>query len=409
MKNIKMRKVKSFIDWLYSFSNNEKGVAALLGVILSVVVIGTIAVNFLAENLQKQAGGAITYTSTNAFLAAEAGLRFAEKCLLEGGTTEAGCPCTSWTGGCDDWVTAPTNFPSDIPFGDSRGSFEIQVTGVSSTEIKVTSIGKFAGALRSFSKIVAISCPLSTNAITSCTPISTTNNSNVDPPTAPTEDGVCDIPEVPALPTFPDDPATDCPGGTGDYFNLTSGGSTYSDTNVQICDWTQSSGTTTFGSDGGDTTVWVYGDVDLSSNTDVQILGTVKFYIRGNVSIANQTEFLIGNTTPIDGLMTLQTAGDFNMENNSKVNRIRDFASDVLVLIGGQGVFKNNILFTGGIYGDQLDFDLENNAEFKGSVVANSVELSNNATLTFDDTAGLDSAEYEICGGGGASSIPQEP
>ena len=403
-----MNKKKSFSCWSRSFIKNEDGVAALMAVIFAVIIIGSIATNFLAESRQKQAGGALTYTSTNAFLAAEAGLRFAEKCLLEGGTTETGCPCTSWTGGCDDWVTAPANFPSDIPFGNSRGSFEIQVTAVDSTEIKVTSIGKFGGALRSFSKTVAITCALSTNAITSCQPITNVNNSSVEPATATTEGGACDVPALPALPTFPDDPATDCPGGTGNYFNLTAGGNTYTSTNVQICNWTQSSGITTFGSDGGTTTVWVNGDITLSSTADVQILGTVKFYVTGNVSITGQAEFLIGNTTPVDGTMTMQNNGSFNMANNSKVNRVRDDAADVLVLIGGQGTFENNILFTGGIYGDQLDFNLQNNAEFKGSIVANSVDLSNNATLSFDETAGLDSDAYDFCGGGGNASVPQE-
>jgi len=146
----------------------------------------------------------------------------------------------------------------------------------------------------------------------------------------------------------------------------------------------------------------------LSSTADVQILGTVKFYVTGNVSITGQAEFLIGNTTPVDGTMTMQNNGSFNMANNSKVNRVRDDAADVLVLIGGQGTFENNILFTGGIYGDQLDFNLQNNAEFKGSIVANSVDLSNNATLTFDETAGLDSDAYDFCGGGGNASVPQE-
>jgi hypothetical protein len=53
-------------------------------------------------------------------------------------------------------------------------------------------------------------------------------------------------------------------------------------------------------------------------------------------------------------------------------------------------------------------FDLQNNATFKGSIVAASVSLSNNATLTFDETAGLNSDIYTFCGGGGNSSIPQE-
>jgi len=286
------------------------------------------------------------------------------------------------------------------------------VTAVDANEIKVTSIGKFGGALRSFSKTVAIQCALSTNAITSCT-INNTNNSSVEPPTAPVVDGECDIPAIPDLDTFPDDPGTDCPGGTGDYFNLTTGGNTYTDSNVQICDWTQSSGTTTFDATGGDITVWVVGDITLSEDTnlgtspDVQILGTVKFNIKGNVSILNQTEFLIGNAT-IEGTMTMQNDGDFSMKNNSKVNRVEGNASDVLVLIGGQGEFLNNILFTGGIYGADLVFSLENNAEFTGSVVAASVDLSNNATLTFDDTAGLDSESYDFCGGGGNTSVPQE-
>ena len=352
-------KIKSFDRLSRSFPKGEDGAAALMAVIFAVIIIGTIATSFLATSQQKQAGGALTYTSTNASLVAEAGLRFAEKCLLVGGTTEAGCPCTSWTGGCSDWVTAPANFPADIPFGDSRGSFEIQVAAVDANKIKVTSIGKFAGALRSFSKTVAINCALSTNAITSCTPIGTENNSNIDPPTAPTQEGVCDIPAIPPLPAFPGDPTGCPPGGTGDYPNLvktTNGNLSYPGPDVRICNWTQTKGTTTFGTDGNNTTVWIAGNINLSNQADVQILGTVKFNVRGNVSISQSAEILVGDTTPTEGIMTLQTDGDFNMDNNSKVNQILDNASDVLVLIGGQGTFQENIDFTGGIYGDQLIF-----------------------------------------------------
>ncbi|MGK0179866.1 MAG: Tfp pilus assembly protein PilX, partial [Nitrospinales bacterium] len=68
---------------------NPRGVAALMGVILGIVIMAAIAFNFLAESRQKQAGAILTYTSTNAFMIAEAGLRYAEKCLT---STEATCP-----------------------------------------------------------------------------------------------------------------------------------------------------------------------------------------------------------------------------------------------------------------------------------------------------------------------------
>ena len=66
-----MNMKKSLNRWSRSFPKDEDGVAALMAVIFAVVLSGTIAVNFLVESRQKQAGGALTYTSTNAFLAAE--------------------------------------------------------------------------------------------------------------------------------------------------------------------------------------------------------------------------------------------------------------------------------------------------------------------------------------------------
>ncbi|KMP10515.1 hypothetical protein UR09_05995 [Candidatus Nitromaritima sp. SCGC AAA799-A02] len=359
------RKIKSFYKWFRSFPRDEDGVAALMAVILAVIIIGTIITNFLVESQQKQAGGALSYSSANAFLMSEAGLRFAEKCLLEGGTSEAGCPCTSWTGGCDDWTTAPANFPSDISFGDSRGSFEIQVTPIDSSQITVTSIGKFAGALRAFTKIVAKTCQLQESAITACTSIEFKNNSSVDPSTqlsSAASSGATSLsvddntgftvgipiqitdpsgtpletaevasltgsttitltsaltnsyavnsdvgpPQVTGVCNLPAVAALTFPGtcpGEDDFDDDAT-----LNANKYYCSWKQ---TTTFADnpipDG--TTIWVNGNMDLTDNADLEIDGTVTINILGNLKVKNNAEIRL-SSSPSTQLSSAASASD---------------------------------------------------------------------------------------------------
>jgi len=214
--------------------NNESGAAALMGVIMGLVIIGTIAFNFLAESRLKQSGAILTYTSTNAFMIAEAGIRYTQKCLTE---THATCSTDfpdSQTS--TDWLTdisAADNFNND--FGD--GNFAISFPGHASNDannILVVSTGTYKGAQRSIQRFIPRfgQCPFIdvNQPATSCSNGSGVgtqdlNNSFVDPPLpdppqqidCPT-DGGGDVDLVPALPPLPA-ACVGCPNAACPNFN----------------------------------------------------------------------------------------------------------------------------------------------------------------------------------------------
>lgn len=392
--------------------------AALVMVILAIVIVGTIGLGFIAQTEQKQSGAALTFASTNAMFLAESGLRYAEECLLLG---DANCPCASWTGGCSGWAAPNPQSFSPVEFGDSGGTFEVQFTDTgNASTLKVTSLGKYAGAIRSMSKIIAKACPFTENAITSCTPITNVNNASIEPPTATTSDGNCDIPAVPALPTFPGDP-TNCPSSPSDYTNYT--GANLGSGDHKICSWSVSgNGSYTVGANGQTTTIYVAKNFSIANNATITFLGDVTVYVTGTTLTSDNAVVNLGSAAN-DASMTLQSQGAFTMKNNSKMNPgpvpvIDNDPGDpawLFVMVGGAatvddaGDTANNVTFHGGLYGDNLSISMNNNTSFVGSIVAKSVSLSNNATLTYDAGAGVEAGGYGTCGGGGGtSSIPVE-
>jgi len=170
---------------------NEKGVAALMGVVFGIIIVGSIAFNFLAESRQKQAGSILTYTSTNAFMIAEAGMRYAEKCLLIDSTTgDTECDAIQ---GKDDWAT---DIDSDENFNDDfgGGNFAINFAGHTDDDednIFVVSTGTYKGGQRSIQRFISRQCVLSLDGATSCLGTITNNNSFIDPEPDASATGVC--------------------------------------------------------------------------------------------------------------------------------------------------------------------------------------------------------------------------
>jgi hypothetical protein len=171
--------------------NNNRGAAALMGIVMGIIIMGTIAFNFLAESRQKQSGAILTYTSTNAFMIAEAGIRFAERCLLN---TEATCSTdfpdsqtsTTWSTN----ITAADNFSNVFGGGNFAVSFPVHASN-DDDNILVLSTGTYKGAQRSIQRFIArfAQCPFIDVAqpATSCSNGSgsgtnTNNNSFIDPP-----------------------------------------------------------------------------------------------------------------------------------------------------------------------------------------------------------------------------------
>ena len=223
-----MKKRLQFIHPL----KNESGAAALMGIVMGLIIMGTIAFNFLAESRQKQSGAILTYTSTNAFMIAEAGIRFVEKCLT---TTDATC-ATHFPDSQNnaDWTTIDDTI-TDIPFGD--GAFTITFATHASNDadnIFVVSTGTYKGAQRSIRRFIPRfgQCPFIdvSQPATSCTNGSgvgtaNLNNSSITPPLpnpapqvdCPT-DGGGNVDLVPALPALPAE-CVGCPNAACPNFN----------------------------------------------------------------------------------------------------------------------------------------------------------------------------------------------
>ena len=186
MKNLFLNKFPSQL-------NNERGVAALVSIILAIIILGSVAFNFVAETRQKQSGSALTYTSTQALMIAEAGLRYAQKCMVDtapGGETPVdwGCPGPIYDN--DDWTTGfaiPSTIVPSTSFGGD-GSFVVNAiadAGNDADNIKVTSIGTFRGAQRSLTRIVSRICTPAEppdDGVDFCTSFQNQNNANVEPP-----------------------------------------------------------------------------------------------------------------------------------------------------------------------------------------------------------------------------------
>lgn len=172
--------------------NNDQGAAALMGIVMGIIIMGTIAFNFLAESRQKQSGAILTYTSTNAFMIAEAGIRFTEKCLLN---TEATCSTdfpdsqtsTTWSTN----ITTADNFSNVFGGGSFAVSFPAHASN-DDDNILVVSTGTYKGAQRSIQRFIARfnQCPFlneTAQPATSCSNgggsgTNTNNNSFIDPP-----------------------------------------------------------------------------------------------------------------------------------------------------------------------------------------------------------------------------------
>ncbi|MBC8285291.1 MAG: hypothetical protein H8E32_15865 [Nitrospinae bacterium] len=392
-------------DWMIFPLKNERGVAALMGVIMGILIVGTIAFNFLAESRQKQSGAILTYTSTNAFMIAEAGLRHAQKCLLE---TEATCSTdfpdsqTSTTWSTD--ITTADNYSNDFGGGSFTVSFPTHASNGDDV-LLVVSTGTYKGAQRSIQRFILNECVLSTEAATSCLGTTTNNNASIDP--EPDEESlVCpsggivdDLDPAPA-------DCTGCPNAACPDFNA---GTHLSSefliprANNYFCDM-DISGTTvlrTTETDGtntddnilvaGDFTVQDTATVRLSSdaadpdNTDETIIT-----VYGNSEIRELGEIRV------NGAFSHLVGGTFTMRNSSKVNSIQGDTGDATMAVEGNITIRNSSLYKGALLSDAT-ITVQNNGEVEGALQGNSVVLPNNATLIFSEDSGEDTTAIEQC------------
>ncbi len=362
---------------------NEKGQGAMVAVIIAAVALAAISLSFFAVTQQKQSGAVLTYSSANALMVAEAGLRYTEKCLID---NDASCLCnTSAPNDCTNFL-ALLAFPS-TDFGDTRGSFSVAFTYIDADNVRATSTGKFAEAVRVISKVISkeVTCLLEENAATACTSISFVNNSSTNGTTAT---GECPTtPLVEAL-VFSPDP-TGCP--NVDYPDFSAASHLDGSNNLtrfSFCNM-NITGTQTVKSSNGNT-VWIAKDLTMENSSTWSSSGTVTINVKGNASFKNLTD------VQVSGPLTLHVDGTLTLENSARINVTTGDAANMIGLVMGAVSFKNSSDFVGGLISNS-SVTMSNNAELQGSIIANSVSLKNNSYINFQSTAGGSTEGYESC------------
>lgn len=396
---------------------NERGVAALMGIIFALIILGSIAFNFVTEMRQKQSGSSMTYTSTHALMIAEAGLRYTQKCLTQSEPTGEtwGCPTGIYEN--TDWTTIPpANLGDPASLDDFNkdfaedGNFSIVFPYNASNDainIFVVSTGTFKGAQRSLSRFISRACVFGENSITTCVGTMSANNATVDPP-GEEESGVCPAGGmVPALDPVPSACDADCnanPLPTCPDFNPAShlDGLDFL-TQFTFCDMdVDGIEIKTKDADVADDLITVAGDLTLAGTTTMSLsddavdpatADDTVINVYGDVEIKNTTEL------NVNGSVTINTGGTFTMENSSKLNNIQGDPADASVWVEGDATIQNTAMLTGSLSSDGT-ITLGNNSEVNGALSGNEVVLTNNTTLIYSSSAGSNTVGIAQCTAG---------
>lgn len=401
---------------------NQRGVAALMSVILGIVIMAAVAFNFLAESRQKQAGAILTYTSTNAFMIAEAGLRYAERCLTE---TEATCPSgvneqSDWTNVDSSDNIAATNFGGGTFAIYFPGSTDpVNATGSPNDQdnIRVISVGTYKGAERSIQRIVQRACFLSVSGATSCLGTTKANNSDIDPDPPASAEGVCgDIVDALNLTDDFTDPNcdTNCDGSDSECPNFDRTLEAHHETSsgllkrFKFCDMiidTNNLNVLTSEADNTDDHIAVARNLTIEDSTlrlsddaaDPNSTDETTITVYGNALIAGTGELRL------KGALTLKVGGTFIMENSTSFNVVQGKPADASVWVEGNVTLGNSSDFIGALASDGTIL-VSNNADITGAIQAQTVTLENNAEIDFDEDAGENTEGYEQCGSSDVAS-----
>ena len=410
---------KIFSNKILSPLNNERGVAALVSIILAIIILGSIAFNFIAETRQKQSGSAMTYTSTNALMIAEAGLRYTHKCLV---AEDVSWGCPAILQGNTDWttITSANNFNKD--FGGD-GNFAISFPGhVNNNEgsIYVTSTGTFRGAQRSLSRFISKVCVLGENAITSCVATSTQNNSFIDPPLPdPPVTGECptDPPGIVDIPADTSDCSSNCGGPTCPDFvyntHAPAPNRILDPSFTQFCDFILVDDQVVKTNEADHINILIGKDFKIKNNATLRLNNDAADPLDDTkdttITIYNNADFQNNGEIRINGTLTLNVAGELSMKNSSRINNSQGEAANASAWVEGNATIKNSSLLVGSLSSDGTIL-LKNNAEVQGALFGNEVSLKNNATVIYtgNEDAGTNTPGYAQCVSGSAAPIWSE-
>ncbi|MCF8721536.1 hypothetical protein [Nitrospina gracilis] len=354
--------------------DNERGIAALVMVLLGATLVAAISLSFLTQTQTKQYGASLASTGANALMTAESGLRYTEKCLLN---NDPACPAVTAN---TDWTLLTAGFTKT--FGSGNGQFDITFAPIDSMTVVVTSVGTYRGAQREVSKTImqVPSCKLGVNVVTSCQAPNIHAQANV---TGTVETGYCPSPALVDPVVFPGTPAG-CP--NLDYIVMLNAPVLLAPYHYCSYDHLVSYNITI----NSDVTIWVANNYNMRNASSLTINGNVTINVGGNWSMMDDSEIIV------NGTLTIQTAGLFEMRNNAVINVNGGDAADALLLAEGNVTLTDDALFVGGLISNGKVI-LDKRSILTGAILADDVDVKKNTTATWAATAGMNSPQYNQC------------
>ncbi len=395
-----------FEKHFFRYIKGQSGIAALMGAVITVVVLGTVALNFWVESKHKHAGSALTRTSTNAFFIAESGIRYVEGCLIKD-PTNTSCWCNQGGSSCSTWATVP-DITTPIPI--SGGAFTVAFSAKSASSVRAASIGTFNMAERIIAKTVSMAggCAFTTHSVSACTSINILNNAETDASTGLVP---CELPLVESIPEFD----ASCPNATYPNFNFATHVTAGELNQFKFCKLViDGSDSFTISSN---KTIEIENNLILKNQSSIKIRNNAKvvFKARGFIKVKNNADFDVNDSTNKDGALTLHSNGLFKLDNTGKINQVHGLnqtpiigVEDVLVLAGTNATTENSTVFVGGIIAND-DILVKNNNDSYGALFGDNVTLKNNSNLVYGSLAGSEAEGYGQCqGGAGGEQLPPD-
>ena len=345
--------------------NNESGIAALMMVVFTIVIMAAISFQFIAENQSKQSGSALAITSAQAFSIAEAGIEYAEACL---NNDDGNCPCSptcsTWTGLAD---------MTNINFGPSGGSFTVNFTDIDANNVTATSTGTYNSAVRVVSKVCTKpACKLTINAVTTCslaqdggvTVIGTTEDLDNSSPLCPDPNLISDPPSPPGGP----DINNNCNGASGDFGKWDhNDGSTCTITGPQTITIQEKFSMKDSSKliINGDVIFELGNEAIMESSAVIEVNGTLKFHVKANLTI-------------IDSI----------------INTTSNIPTDVLIMANNEIKISENSQIVGALISDET-IEIKGTSQITGAMIGKMVDLKDTTTTTHNFMAGNSVSGYD--------------
>ncbi|MFQ5673209.1 MAG: hypothetical protein ACE5G9_08950 [Nitrospinales bacterium] len=135
-------------------------------------------------------------------------------------------------------------------------------------------------------------------------------------------------------------------------------------------------------------TAWIYDKFEMEDRSVLSITGDA------SINAKNKAEFKDdARIDLLEGTLTLQTDGKFEMKNNAAINQTNGRPSQALVLAGLSAELRDNAVFVGAL-ATNGKIELKNNASVIGSLLGDSMDMKDSSTVGFRTGSGSDTKGF---------------